>query len=423
MAAGGFGYGSTMTMPYSFARRSGTVELRFVHEDDLDDAPDPLRKDLSASVAVGNCLFVASDEGATIERLVRVGTNEYAEHSDIALDDFFDLPDGRDGEMDVEGLAVDGGYLWITGSHSLKRNTPDADDELADQLADLDDIDSDPNRSFIGRIPLRYLDDGSVELVKKIKHHGATLRAGRVKQKKDGSTALLRHVRKDVHFGPFIDVPSKENGFDVEGLGVIGPHVFLGLRGPVLRGWAIVLELDMKQTGKRAIKPRRFPDGRRYRKHFLDLDGLGVRDLVFDGDDLLVLAGPTMDLHGPFCIYRWSDPRSLDSDSVTPTGNVEKVMDLPFEPKYDHAEALALLDADRLFVAHDDPHPDRLVGTSGLLADVYDLGAIDDSPITAEHAGGGYYDVAVWGIVVDRVQGRDAAGVRVSELEDVAGGV
>lgn len=53
------------------------------------------------------------------------------------------------------------------------------------------------------------------------------------------------------------------------------------------------------------LRLRRFEDRLPYRKHVLDLDGLGVRDLCPSGDDLLVLAGPTMDLDGPVRIYRW----------------------------------------------------------------------------------------------------------------------
>lgn len=401
-----------MEIPYPFVTRQGTVTLRFVHEDDLDDVEDPLRKDLSAAAAIGDCLFVASDEGATIERLVRTADGEYAEHTDVALGDFFDLPGGRNGEMDVEGLAVDGGFLWITGSHSLKRDDPDPDDPLDEQLADLDDIDSDPNRYFLGRVPLVETSPGVFEMKKKVKRDGAKLRSGRVKQGDDGSTVLVKHIRDDEHFGPFLDVPCKENGFDIEGLAVIGPHVFLGLRGPVIGGWAIVLELDMKTTGKRTIKPRKFPDGRRYRKHFLNLGGLGIRDLLVDGSDLLVLAGPTMDLDGPFPIFRWSDVLAIESDTVTGETSVERVLDLPFRPPHDHAEAMAFLPDGRLVVGHDDPHPDRLVGDSGLVADVFDLDDLSTDPISTRHAGGGWHDVTVHGRTVDRVEGSDAADAR-----------
>ncbi len=43
-----------------------------------------------------------------------------------------------------------------------------------------------------------------------------------------------------------------------------------------------------------------------YRTYFLDLGGLGVRDLCRDGDDVLVLAGPTMDVDGRVRLHRWT---------------------------------------------------------------------------------------------------------------------
>ena len=45
------------------------------------------------------------------------------------------------------------------------------------------------------------------------------------------------------------------------------------------------------------------------RKHFLQLDGLGVRDLHFCGDDLYILAGPTMVLNGDIRIFKWPAAR------------------------------------------------------------------------------------------------------------------
>jgi hypothetical protein len=42
----------------------------------------------------------------------------------------------------------------------------------------------------------------------------------------------------DPHLGFFVGamIPGKENGFDVEGLAFYQNRIFLGLRGPVLRG-------------------------------------------------------------------------------------------------------------------------------------------------------------------------------------------
>src|SRR4030095_8201482 len=68
------------------------------------------------------------------------------------------------------------------------------------------------------------------------------------------------------------------------------------------------------------LRLRPFADGLPYRKHVLDLDGLGVRDLCPDGDDLLVRAGPTMDLDGPVRIYRWRGACRVDMPAVVRGG-------------------------------------------------------------------------------------------------------
>ena len=41
------------------------------------------------------------------------------------------------------------------------------------------------------------------------------------------------------------------------------------------------------------------------RKHFLQLDGLGVPDLHFFGDNLHILAGPAMVLNGDIRVSKW----------------------------------------------------------------------------------------------------------------------
>ena len=79
-----------------------------------------------------------------------------------------------------------------------------------------------------------------------------------------------------------------------------GNRVFLGLRGPVLRGWATVIELRVNAARDGTLTLDTFESsGRPYLKHLLQLDGLGVRDLVINGDDLLVLAAPRWISTGP----------------------------------------------------------------------------------------------------------------------------
>jgi hypothetical protein len=71
---------------------------------------------------------------------------------------------------------------------------------------------------------------------------------------------LTHLLARDAHFGPFVALPGKENGLDCEGLAVgAGGRVFVGLCGPVLDGWAGVIELrvatDPKDPTELSLQP------------------------------------------------------------------------------------------------------------------------------------------------------------------------
>ena len=76
---------------------------------------------------------------------------------------------------------------------------------------------------------------------------------------------------------------------------VIGKTAYLGLRGPLIDSYAVVIALMF--GGGPTIKGSV--------THFLDLGGLAVRELARDGDDLLVIAGPVSDAMSPFSLARW----------------------------------------------------------------------------------------------------------------------
>ncbi len=184
----------------------------------------------------------------------------------------------------------------------------------------------------------------------------------------------------DPHLGPFLALPGKDNGFDVEGLAVVDDRVFLGLRGPVLRGWALVLELRPYADSQDPARLRLadFPDGAPYRKHALDLGGLGVRDLCPDGDDLLVLAGPTMDLDGPVRVVRWRGAARGDAPQVVRRDDLPRELDLPYGEGEDHAEGISWVetaDGRGLLVVYDSPSASRLDADGGVHADVLGLPA------------------------------------------------
>lgn len=358
-------------MPHEPARPLSTVRLEFNHG---GGPGKPVGANLSVVALAGPALFAASDEGAAIERLTSRDGTVYGGHTPFALADAFDLPDGPDGEADIEGMSVDGGWLWVVGSHSLARRKPKSgtgSDKEA--LKALIEVRRDPNRFLLGRIPLVEVDGAPALAAKDGKRRAACLRMGRK------HNALVRHLRKDEHLGRFLDVPAKENGFDVEGLAARGNRLFLGLRGPVLRGWACILELEVEDRGKGRLRLAKLgPGGERYRKHFLDLNGLGIRELAFDGDDLMILAGPTMDLDGPVAVHRWRNAVAIAEECLVPAKDLSLELRVPFGDGCDHAEGIARLDRPGapplLMVVYDSPGPDRLLdGGAAVVADLFEL--------------------------------------------------
>jgi hypothetical protein len=138
----------------------------------------------------------------------------------------------------------------------------------------------------------------------------------------EASHPLVAELAADDWLGPFAELPGKDNGLDVEGLAWCGDTLLLGLRGPVLRGWAVLVALRPEHGLHHELGLGETFDGHRYRLYFAGLGGLGVRDLCRDGDDLLILAGPTMDLDGPFRIHRLTDVVTRLSSAVLPADAV-----------------------------------------------------------------------------------------------------
>ena len=363
------------------ATPAGTVALHLTAASGKAGTEKPIADNASAVVQTGDCLWMAADETTCVERLVsRDGRASFGEHRAFDLSRFFDLPGGPEQEIDIEGLHADGGYLWITGSHSYARRKPRMlEEDEAAALERLTEVKHEPNRYLVARVPLVTGRDGLPELRAEAEVGGRHLSASCLRMG-ERHNSLIRALKGDEHLERFLEVPAKENGFDIEGIAAHGDRVFLGMRGPVLRGWAVVLELAVEEKKPGRLRLTELDDEeRRYRKHFLDLDGLGVRDLKIVGNDLLILAGPTMDLDGPVQLWRWPDALSCAAERVVPRKRLEMVMDLPFGQGFDHAEGICLFEgADggrlRLLVAYDNPGAGRkLPGGHGVNLDLFDL--------------------------------------------------
>ncbi len=288
--------------------------------------------------------FVLSDVVALREVLPQV---------DFVVDD-----DGNEGEVDIEGMDLAGDHLWLVGSHSTKRKKPKDRDRTGERLQE---VRTDPNRFLLARLTVR---DGAIV---RPAEGEAPASAVLLPPETGGRSPLIEALALDPHLALFVmmiptadgmapPLPGKDNGLDIEGLAVHDGRVFLGLRGPVLRGWAVLIEIE-PVDGERPGELRLGTVGRRgprIAKHFLYLDGMGIRDLTFDGDDLLILAGPTMDVDGTSAVWRLARPHRLAEDSLTgsPPGEgafdadrLQRLFDLPARRGTDRAEGLVRFDA------------------------------------------------------------------------------
>ncbi|MCZ8546840.1 DUF3616 domain-containing protein [Mesorhizobium qingshengii] len=234
---------------------------------------DAVISNVSGIAIDGKFAWTVSDEGRTFECL-SITEAGFVLDAQYNLDDFFtELPEGH--EADLESVDVANGRLWLCGSHCRVRREPKAPGILD---------------AGFRRRPSRHL-LGSIEL----NGHGR-LKPGTAKALPyTGDGSLRRRLRSNPFLSAFLNLPSKENGLDIEGLTVLPKQVLLGLRGPVIDSHAVVVALPRKDAAV---------DGDPH-LHVLDFKGLGVRDLARDGDTMLVLAGPVTAADGPFRIYRW----------------------------------------------------------------------------------------------------------------------
>ena len=331
------------------------------------------REDLSTVLLTpDNHLWLGSDETSTIERLYVVEPQTFAEHKQFRVADFIELPAPEDQEIDIEGLTYAEHYLWFVGSHSWKRKKTKLDKKDEKNIERLTKLESEANRFLIGRIPLI-----KGELLPSCPHPGnpnEQLSAAKLKITQRGNL-LMDALADDPHLGSFVGaaIPGKENGFDIEGLVVYKNRIFLGLRDPVLRGWAVMLEIELEISSPGLLTMRQIGQEKQlYKKHFIYLNGLGIRDLCLDGEDLLILAGPTMDLDGPVRVYRLQNGVNLPENVLS---KPQPVLEIPYGNADDHAEGMTLF-ADltgqpALLVVYDSPAKTRLQGNGDVVADVF----------------------------------------------------
>lgn len=325
----------------------------------------------------GRYLWLGTDELMAIERFTKIDVGVYGEHRRFEFKDLIEGFDEAKGEVDLEGLDYHDGCLWIVGSHSSKRKKVKiAADKFQISLKELKQIERQENRYLLARIPIsdrgeleatapkkaRLKRSGSGNLLTQALANDEYLDLGRLIKNGEGASLPGNEF--------YLYLPGKENGLDIEGLAVWGNKVLLGLRGPVLRGIAILLEIEVEEGLPSEFNLKAIADAdRKYKRHFLDLDGLGIRELCLEGSgSLLILAGSTMDLDGSHSLFRLNEPFTLLDNSLSSlkNGQLTYLGEVSGGYRCDRAEGLSLYDGGRsILVVYDSPGRERLIKDEG----------------------------------------------------------
>lgn len=244
-----------------------TVQFRSVLDDQNISAVVFRQQNLlivtdEAISGLGNIVQVLSPDGADFKALS-------GGHIPVDEVDAAESP-----EMDLEGLAVDGDTVFVLGSHSRKRKKVDPTKSYEKN-----------RKALCGKIQ----PETDRDILLRLELDGAN------KPLKIARTSLREFLDSTEPFASFSKFASKENGVDLEGLSVWNNSVYVGCRGPVLRGnFVPILKMPLGQ-------PLETPE-----ILFVNLGGRGVRDLAHTEQGILILAGPSGDIPGTFQLYLWN---------------------------------------------------------------------------------------------------------------------
>jgi hypothetical protein len=262
-------------------------------------------KNVSAIAVVKGYLVIGSDEGNRVQMLTRDGDRYTVLPTDVILD-------GQAKEIDIEGIAAEEDLVYVVGSHSRVRKTVDDSHTVDENRQRLLVVERDESRERLYRF--RVDGQGAVSALE--------------------VTSLMPAIEQNPVLQTFTRVPSKENGVDIEGIAVRDGHLYVGFRGPVLR--------DNYVPVLRARFGHPISDASLL---FVNLGGLGIRDLAPVRDGLLILAGPVGDGPGAYHLYVWDGRDCLPGQRRPdePVGRLEWLGKMATE-KEAKAEGLTVLD-------------------------------------------------------------------------------
>lgn len=291
-------------------------------------------RDFSGVASVGKFLVVCTDEGNVIQVLERTSSDSFS------LVQKYSMPDGTvtslekaaddDPELDLEGVASDGNTIYIVGSHSQKRSRVDPRNVKGKSRKKnrerLTENEKEPDRMIL----LRF----------RLDEQG---RVNHISNKRD----LFKTITGFDHISGFFNIPSKENGIDIEGIATKKGKIYIGFRGPVLReNWVPVLVTEFQDPEKEA------------EIRYVNLGGLGIRDMVSAGDQIFLIGGPVGDGPGGYHLFSWNGKDCIPGKKGA-KGEVLHIGEIPTKDG-SKAEGVAVLPDDKrgqrqLLVVYDGP--------------------------------------------------------------------
>jgi hypothetical protein len=263
------------------------------------------RKNLSGAACVpttppfSSCL-IANDEKKYAQFFSIEGTN-ITPRAVIRLVD-----QDAEGDPDAEGVAYDGGHLYVVGSHGRSRHGDKANDGSYVVFRF-------PVDKATGRPPFKPSEDEVVGI--------------------DSSPRLRDALRNGRIIKDFYDKPLASNGVNIEGIAVKDGRMYLGLRGPSHAGTAFVLSVDAKAV---------FTETQSLDAKVLDLrlgKDTGIRDLASVSDGVLVLSGPVNEQDIEPALFHWDEK----TGSLTELGELQLPAHLANKPKEERPKAEILL--------------------------------------------------------------------------------
>ena len=231
-------------------------------------------EDISAIVSFGDFLAIGSDESKRKIQILKKEGDGYVVKEDLEIK-LPVLAEQDEQEIDIEGMSMSNGdTLFVVGSHSLKRLTIKDNKPYSDNRKRFTQLVAEDKKNSIFKLKLNPQDATVEEEI-------VTIRIKEI-------------IEEDELLRPFSGIPSKENGVDIEGIASHGDTLYLGFRGPVLRGNYVPVMVIKDCHNEKD-----------YELLFVNLMGNGIRDIVKVNDGFLILSGPVGDGFGPYQLYFW----------------------------------------------------------------------------------------------------------------------